>query len=86
MGNSTGVSRVPLGMKLSPHPLVPCLSPTEELDTHCLLSTGIRNRAVGNFVVLNAAVGRGPADLEAGGGLGVNEEVGGWAPGICGRD
>ena len=66
--------------------LVQCLPRTKQLETYCLLSTGIRNRVVGDFVVLYAAVGRGPVDLEAGGGLGVDEEVGGWAPGICGRD
>lgn len=51
-----------------------------------MLSTGIRNRVVSDFVVLYTAVGGGPVELEAGGGLRVNEEVGGWAPGICSRD
>lgn len=62
------------------------MSPTKELETYCLLSTGVRNRVVGDFVVLYAAIRRGPVDLEAGGGLRVNEEVGGWAPGICSKD
>lgn len=48
-----------------------------------MLSAGIRNGAVGDFVVLYAALGGLPMDLEAGGALGVDEEVGGWAPGIC---
>lgn len=51
-----------------------------------MLGSSIRNRAVGDFVVLNTAIRRGPVHLEAAGGLGVDEEVGGWAPGICGRD
>lgn len=51
-----------------------------------MLSSSIRNRVVGDFVVLYAAVGGGPVDLEAAGGLRVDEKVGGWAPGICGRD
>lgn len=51
-----------------------------------MLSAHFRNRAVDDFVVLYAAVRRGPVDLQAGGGLRVDEEVGGWAPGICSRD
>lgn len=51
-----------------------------------MLSTGIRDGAVGDLVVLYAALGGLPVDLEAGGALGVDEEVGGWAPGICARD
>lgn len=46
----------------------------------CLLGAGVRNRTVGDSVVLYAALGGLPMDLEAGGALRVYEEVGGWAP------
>lgn len=82
--NLTGVSRAPL-VTLSPRTSGPVSVPTEELGTHSLLGSSIRNRAVGDFVVLNTAIRRGPVHLEAAGGLRVDEEVGGWAPGICGR-
>lgn len=67
-------------------PLLWCLSPAKELESYCLLSTGVRDGAVGDLVVLYTALGGLPVDLEAGGALGVDEEVGGWAPGICARD
>lgn len=48
-----------------------------------MLGAGVRNRTVGDSVVLYAALRGLPMDLEAGGALRVYEEVGGWAPRSC---